>query len=153
MREVIQISRKEFYIIVGLCAGIIFLNSLDALIRVKDLDMFDMWIKGSNITTELIGKTSDEMYYTYLTMNLSKFFVRVITPIGLALHTYYALMKTGVNKSYVLIWSLLLVGSVLFSLLGESFITIFLVATVLLYIGLIIVMVTISKQLKNAQLL
>ena len=152
MRDIIQISRKEFYIVVGFCAAIIILNSIDAMFKVKDLDMFDFWLNNIN-PHQAIGETREEMYHTYLTMCLSNFFVRIITPIGFSLHTYYALLKTGINKSYVWIWSILLIASLVFSILGEKIITIFLIATGIGYIGLFIALYTLHKKLRNARML
>lgn len=152
MRERIELSKKQFYIVVGLCAVIILANSLESMIKVKDLGMFEMWLS-SSLNKAATMSEREELYRTYITMNLSNFFVRIITPIGLALHTYYALVKTGVNKSYVMIWILLLIGSIAFTIFNESLVSIFLIISMLSYGGLIGAMLFIGREIKYAEFL
>lgn len=140
-----EMPRRIFYIVVALCASIIMLNTLETMMRVKDTVMFDMWLADPNIASHVAGQTNQQLYSTYLTMCLSTYFVRVITPIGLALHSYYALVKGGISKMYVYLWSMLLIGTLILSIIGESFYSIFFIISGVCYVALLCVMVYIKR--------
>lgn len=150
MKENIEMSRSVFYIIVGLCAIIIMSTSLEAIIKAKDTGLFEMWLSNPKLNSELVGQTSEQLYSTYLTGCLSTFFVRVVTPMGLAIHSYLTLVKLRVNKLYVVIWTVLLVGSFIFSIIGESFYSVFFIISGICYLALVGVMIYLGKAIYNA---
>lgn len=149
MRDQIEMTRGVFYSLVGICALIIFSISLEAIFKVKDTAFFDMWLSNPNLNTAMIGETSEELYQTYLTMCMSSFFVKIITPIGLAIHSYITLTKLRVNKLYVVIWTVLLIGSFGFSIIGESFYTIFFLISSIGYLALILIILYLGKCIYN----
>ena len=150
MREQIEMSRTIFYIILGLCATVIIMASLEVIMKVKDTQLFEMWLLQPNIKLEAVGKTDNQMYSTYINMYLSTFLVRVVTPIGLAIHSYLTLSKLRVNKLYVNVWSVLLVGSFLLSILGEGYYSIFFIISGIAYVALVGMMIHLRKLLSNA---
>ncbi|MGM9987788.1 MAG: hypothetical protein ACI35O_11235 [Bacillaceae bacterium] len=151
MREQIEMPRGTFYIIAGTCAVIILLTSLEMLIRAKDTHLFEMWLSNSNGDISLLGQTNDELYRTYLNMCLSTFFVRVITPMGLALHSYVTLTKLRVSKLYVGIWILLLIGIFLLTTIGETFYSILFIISGIGYLILLLVMISLGKRLYDVR--
>ena len=151
MRDQIEMTRGVFYSLVGICALIIFSISLEAIFKVKDTAFFDMWLSNTNLNTAMIGETSEELYQTYLTMCMSSFFVKIITPIGLAIHSYITLTKLRVNKLYVVIWTVLLIGSFGFSIIGESWYSMFFIVSSIGYIALILMMIYLGKCIYNVR--
>lgn len=149
MRESIEMPKGIFYIIVGICAAIIMFTSLDIIFRTKDIDLFNMWLSSPNIISKFSGETTEQLYSTYIQMNLSIFFVRVVTPMAVAIHTYYTFTKLRVNKLYVVLWLLILIGSFLLSSLGEAYYSIFFILSGVGYIGLLLVMLHLGKSLNN----
>lgn len=151
MRDQIEMTRGVFYTIVGICAAIIFATSIEAIFKVKDTAFFEMWLSNPNLNTAMIGETTEELYQTYLTICMSSFFVKIITPIGLAIHSYVTLTKLRVNKLYVVIWTVLSIGSFGFSIIGESLYSIFFIVSSIGYIALILIMIYLGKCIYNVR--
>ena len=85
MRESIEMPKGIFYTIVTICSLIIMLTSLEILIKAKDAELFNMWLFSSNLGEDLLTKTTDELYSTYLNICMATFFIRVITPMAVAI--------------------------------------------------------------------
>lgn len=149
MRDQIEMTRGVFYTIVGICAVIILATSIEAIFKVKDTAFFEMWLSNPNLNAAMIGETTEELYETYLSMCMSSFFVKVITPIGLSIHSYMTLTKLRVNKLYIVIWTVLLIGSFGFSIIGESLYSIFFIVSSIGYIALILMMIYLGKCIYN----
>ena len=149
MRDQIEMPKGIFYGIIGICSLIILSISLEAIIKAKDTTIFDMWLSKPNLNTAIIGRTIEEKYSTYLSMCMSNFFIRIITPMGVAIHSYLTFIKLRVNKLYVIIWTVLLIGSFGFSIIGESFYTIFFLVGSIGYIALILMILYLGKCIYN----
>lgn len=149
MREQMEMPKGIFYGIVGVCALIIFATSLEAIIKAKDTTIFEMWLSNPNLNLSMMGETTEEIYSTYLSMCMSNFFVRIITPMGVAIHSYFTFTKLRVNKLYVIIWTVLLIGSFGFSIIGESLFTVFFLISSIGYIALILMILYLGKCIYN----
>lgn len=147
MRECIEMPKSIFYIIIGICSAIIMLTSIDILLRAKDTGLFDMWLANTNFSQEFLMQTQEQLYGEYIQMNISLFMVRVIAPMGIAIHTYFTFVKLRVNKLYIVLWSLILIGTFMMTSLGEQFYSIFFVMSGIGYLGLIITMIYLGKCL------
>lgn len=149
MKESIEMPKGIFYIIVGICSAIIMCTSLDMILRTKDIDLFNMWLTNPNIINKFSGENTEQLYSTYIQMNLSTFIVRVVTPMAVAIHTYYTFTKLRVNKLYVVLWLLIIIGSFLVSSLGEPYYSIFFILSGIGYLGLVLVMLHLGKSINN----
>ena len=129
MKTTVEMSKKTFYLIVGLCAVIIMMNSIESFIKAKDTGLFEAWLQNPNLNIDK-SQTINEMYSIYLTSCLSVFFIRIITPIALSLNSYFSLVKTGVNKLFVAIWMVLTIGLFFFTTLGETYFSIFFIISI-----------------------
>ncbi|MFR5264695.1 hypothetical protein [Clostridium sp.] len=156
MKDSIEMSKRSFYIIIGLCAVIIIMVSLETILMVKGNEIFELWKSNPNLVDKVVGSSVEEMYSIYLTMCLSMFFIKIITPIALTINTYFAFVKLRVNKLFVQIWIVLLIGLFAFTAIMENFYSIFFIVSTASYLGLVIVMlyfwVSINKR-KNEQVL
>lgn len=141
MRDSIDMSKKIYYIIVGLCALIIMTNSIETIFKVKDNGMFEFWRSNPSLSPEIAVKSTQEIYSVYLTMCLSMFFIKVITPIALAINAYFAFVKLRISKLFVQIWVVLLIGLFAFTSIGEGFFSIFFIISAMSYIGLVVIMI------------
>lgn len=137
-----------FYIIVAMCATIIMANSIETMMKVKDNGLFNMWLSDSQKSMNIIGQTTEQLYSTYLTMCLSTFFVRVIAPMALAMHSYFTYMKRGVNGLFIFIWTVLILGSAGFMVISEGLYSIFFIINILAYIILVICILYMIKFMK-----
>lgn len=149
MRESIEMPKNIFYLIVGICSAIIMLTSIDILFRSKDTELFNMWLSNKNFSQEFLTKTTEELFSEYLQMNISIFIVRVITPMAIAIHAYFTFTKLRVNKLYVVLWTLVSIGTFLLTSLGEQFYSIFFIMSGICYLILIGIMSYLGKYLYN----
>ena len=156
MRDSIELSKKNFYIVVMLCATIILMVSLETILMVKDNGMFELWSSNPNLVDKIGTSDVQEMYSVYLTMCLSMFFIKVITPMALAINTYLSFIKLKISKLFVQTWVVLLIGLFIFVALMEKFYSIFFmintIAYLLLLIKIICFWVAINRR-KNEQIL
>lgn len=149
MRESIEMPKRVFYTIVIICSFIIMLTSLEMLIKAKDLKLFNMWLSSSNLGKDLLVKTTDELYSTYLNVCIATFFIRVITPISVAIHSYFTFTRLRVNKMFVIIWFVIIIGTFILTFLGEQFYSIFFIGCTIGYLALIFIMSYLGKCIKN----
>lgn len=149
MRESIEMPKNIFYLIVGICSAIIMLTSIDILFRAKDTELFNMWLSNTNFSQEFLMKTKEELFSEYLQMNISIFIVRVVTPMAIAIHSYFTFTKLRVNKLYVVLWSLIAIGTFLLTSLGEQFYSIFFIMSGICYLILIATMSYLGKCIYN----
>lgn len=149
MQEQMEMPRGIFYLIVALCGTIITSTSLEVMIKAKDIGLFEMWLSNPMIKEGLIGQTNNQMYSTYMTLCLSTFFVRIIAPMGLAIHSYFTLTRLRINRLYVIIWSVLLIGTFILSIIGEAYISIFVIISGICYFALVFVMIYLGKCIYN----
>ncbi|MBU3133268.1 hypothetical protein KPL39_14370 [Clostridium gasigenes] len=149
MRESIEMPKKIFYLIVGICSAIIMLTSIDIILRAKDTELFNMWLSKTNSSQEFLMKTTEELFSEYLQMNISIFMVRAVTPMAIAIHAYFTFTKLRVNKLYVVLWSLISIGTFLLTSLGEQFYSIFFIMSGICYFILIAIMSYLGKCIYN----
>ena len=151
MRESIEMPKGTFYTIVAICAAIIMMTSMEMLIKAKDTDLFNMWLSTSNLGEDALSQTTKELFSTYLNVCISTFFVRVITPMAVAIHSYYTFTKLRVNKMFVIIWSVITVGAFALTFLGEQYFSVFFIGSGIGYLALILTMFYLGKCLKNVK--
>lgn len=149
MKENIQMTRSIYYLIVGLCATIIMSNSIETIIKVKDSGLFDLWLSNPNLNVDKIGQTKEQLYSIYLSMCLSVFVIRIITPIALAINSYFSFIKLRVNKLFVSIWIVLLIGLFAFTSLGETYYSIFFILSGVCYASLVFVLLYLGSEISK----
>ena len=148
MKDTIYMSKKIFYLIVSLCAVIIMANSIEAFIKAKDLGLFEAWLANPKLNIDR-SQNTNQIYSIYLTMCLSVFIMRVITPVALGINTYFAFIKTKVNKLFVFIWIVLLVGLFMFTSIGELHFSIFFIISAICHIGLLFIMIYLLEEINK----
>ena len=149
MRDSIEMSKGTFYTIAAICAVIIMLTSLEMLIKAKDTSLFNMWLSNGNLGEDLLTQTTNQLYSTYLNVCIATFFVRVITPMAVAIHSYFTFTKLRVNKLFVIIWSVIIVGAFALNAVTEQFYSILFIGCIIGYLALIFIMGYLGKCIKN----
>ena len=149
MKDNIAMSKSIYYGIVGLCAFIIMANSIEIFIKVKDIGMFELWLTNQSSNAEVAGLSQNNAYSVYLNLCLSIFLIKVITPVALAINTYFTFVKLGVSKLFVGTWSVLLIGLFVLNLISETFFSIFFVVSTIAYLILVIILFYLSKEINR----
>lgn len=151
MRESIEMPKGTFYTIATICTIIIMLTSLEMLIKAKDTGLFNMWLSNENLSEDLLTQTTNQLYSTYLNVCVATFFVRVITPMAVEIHSYFTFTRLRVNKLFVMIWSVIIVGAFVLTVLTEQFYSIFFIGSGIGYLALILTMIYLGKCLRNVK--
>lgn len=145
-----QLPQKHTYIILITVSVLILSLSLDTLMRVKDLALYDLWYKDM---AKEIGYSFEDAFSIYVTANISAYFFNVVIPMAFGIHTYLAYRKIRINSLFVFIWVVLLIGGALYVVttfaLGSIFYYINIVGYVVLIITILSLMSVISETKKR----
>lgn len=133
------------YIILISLSFIILVMSLEVMMRVKDVALFDLWY------TNQVELSRQAAFSVYVTGLLSVYFQSVIAPIVFGIHTYFAYVKIRVNKLFVFMWTVLLGGGLAMVIVNIQFDSIFYYIKVILYmilIGTVLSLIGVINQSK-----
>lgn len=150
MGESTGIGKGTFYLIVGLCGIIIMSYSLEAFIRAKDIGLFESWLSNPELNIDR-NQSMEQSYSVYLTMILSVFLIRVITPMALSLNTYFAFIKLKVNKLFILIWVSLIIGLFAFITIGQDYTSPFFIISGVCYLGILVTLAYLWNKINNGK--
>lgn len=129
-------------------AFIILSLSLDTMMRVKDLALYDAWY------TDMVGEIElgyDQSFSIYVTGNLAAYFFNVVIPMAFGVHTFFAYKKIRINGLFVFIWLVLLTGSALYVLMTFAFSSIFYYSTLLGYFFLILTVLSLTSIINETK--
>lgn len=148
MNSNIKLPQRQLYLILIFCSIIIFLNCIEVMIKVKDIDLYEEWIDSIPIPEDSNAEDID-YYQLYITTNLSHFFIKIIAPMVLGIYSYFAFKRTRINKIYVYIWTILLLGNLVFILVEQNFGSIFFYINTACYIILMITLLSLNRLMEN----
>jgi len=143
------LPKKHFYLILGPLAILIFILSIEILMRTKDVLLFEAFIaSNTNIPDNL---SSQELFNIYVTGNLSMYFQKIIIPIGLSIHTYFALIKLRINKLFVFMWTILAIGSLAYTITGLKFTNFLMYIYIVLYMVVVLTLLSLIDVISNSE--
>lgn len=134
MGNVDRLSKKNFYILVSLSGIIILLSSFEAILKVKDYELFLMWAK-DNFPQQSIDQL---LFNTYVTSELSIYLIKVLIPISISIMAFFALTRIRYSKIFVYVWIVLAMGGFAYTLFDLNLRSVFYYSILLLYILLTI---------------
>lgn len=137
MKGYTLLPKKHMYFILISCAVIIFSASLETMFRVKDYSLFSQWLLEIDMNHGL-EFTQEEYFSVYINANLSYFFLSVVVPMGLGIHTYFAHTKLRINGLFILIWVVLALGGLAYTVVEMNYYSIFFYVRIMGYIALLI---------------
>lgn len=150
MNSNIKLPQRELYFILIFCAIIIFLNSIEVMMKVKDMDLYEEWM--SQIEESNNPNEEDMDYYQlYLTWNLNSFLMKIIIPMALGIYSYFASKFLRINKIYVYTWTILLLASLAFTAIELKFDSIFYYINIICYIILAHTLLSLNKLINNGE--
>lgn len=146
----VKIPKKKYYIILILTSIIILSISLESLIRVKDLSLFNDWVTSNEISISSDYEYRDA-FNSYLVLVLITMFVKIVIPVALSIHSYFAYTRIGINKLFVFIWSVLLLGGLAYEIIGFNLSSIFFYISIIIYLALIITIFSLYSVIDNTK--
>jgi len=135
MKGYTKLPIKQFYRIVIPLGLVILLVSLETFAYVKDGFAFERWLL--TIQDHYVGLSDKDLFTIYVNGNIALYFQKIIIPMGLGVHSYFAYKSMRINKLFVFIWVILLGGSIAYSILGSFEVTVLLILSVLLQVFVI----------------
>lgn len=131
MEDLRRLPKTAFYRIITACGILITLSSIEILAKAKDLDYFNYVNQG------LSAQGSPSLSYgDFIVSMLAVYVGRVILPVGLALNTYFALIKTGYNRIFIWSWGIFTLAALAFHLLSLELSSIFYYLFIICYLWL-----------------
>ncbi|WP_422487075.1 hypothetical protein [Gudongella sp. DL1XJH-153] len=134
MSEKNHLPLKKFYILLFITSILVLVASIEALILVKDGDLFLQWAHDNFPDT-----TPDSILFTqYVSSNLSIYFLKVLIPASIATVAFITATKARFTPIVVYIWIVLSFGGLAFTTADMNFQSIFFYINGLFYTGLIL---------------
>lgn len=145
----VKLPKKQFYTLIAALGVILFALSAEVMIRVKDILLFEQWYDealGSGLTAGY-----EELFDVYLSLNLSDFFFKAIVPMLMGIYSYFAYVKIRINKLFVFIWTVLLVGAAAYIAVGRNFSSVFYYIILALYIVAVFTVLSLIKVIDDSK--
>lgn len=139
-----KLPTKKLYLILLSCALIIFISSLETMIKVKDTMLFNDWVESN----QLIGDNA-LLLNDYISINLSIFFSKIIIPVIFAIYTYYAYIKIRINQLYVFIWTVLNLGGLAYTVVELRLDSIFCYFNILGYVIMLLTLLSLIDVIRE----
>ncbi len=139
-----KLPTKKLYLILLSCALIIFITSLETMLRVKDSTLFDSWLSSN----QLVGDKA-QFLNDYISINLSIFFSKIMIPVIFAIYTYYAYIKIRINQLYVFIWTVLNLGGLAYTVIELRLDSIFYYINILGYIIMLLTLLSLVDIIRE----
>lgn len=148
MKEYTKLPKKQLYLILVPLGILILALSLEVLMNVKDYELFTQWMARIQNDESF---SEEELFNIYISGNMSMYFIKIIIPIGLSIHTYFSYTKIRINKLFVFMWTVLLVGSAAYALAGFNLTSVFSYIYIVLYAVVIYAVLSLSTVISNNQ--
>lgn len=145
-----KMHKSKFYLILIFTSLIILSISIESLIRVKDISIFESWIKTNNISLTSDYEL-DQAFNSYISFILTTMFLKLTIPMALSIHSYFAYTRIRINKLFVFIWTVLLLGGLAYEIVGFNIVSVFFYINIITYIILIITINSLSSDIDKSK--
>lgn len=141
-----KIPKSKYYIILVLTSIIILSISIESMFRAKDLSLFENWLSINNIKT-INDYEFKQAFNSYIVIILSNMFFKIIIPASLSIYSYFAYTRIGINRLFVFIWTVLLLGGLAYEVISFNIGSIFFYINIIAYVALAITIVSLGSLL------
>ncbi len=129
---------------------IIAFSSIEVLMRVKDGNLFEAWqqavISSGDYDTGFTPGMDE-----YVGVEMFKYIFKIIIPMGFGLLTFLTYKKLRLNRLFVFIWSVLLLGGLAYTFFELNFASIFYYLIIAGYLVLIVTVLSLSNEISNTK--
>ncbi|MDW7661182.1 MAG: hypothetical protein SCL54_07075 [Bacillota bacterium] len=139
-----KMPRKHLYIILFTVASVILFASIEVMIKVKDLTLYETWAKSTMGITE-------SSFNIYVTTQLSSYFTKIIIPMIFGVYTYFAYIKIRVNSLFVFMWSVLIIGSFGYNISDLNYGSIFFYGYIIGYFVLLMTVLSLLQIIQDSK--
>lgn len=135
---------KQMNIILFTVASVILFASIEVMIKVKDLTLYETWANNT------IGIT-ESSFNIYVTAQLSSYFTKIIIPMIFGVYTYFAYIKIRVNSLFVFMWSILIIGSLGYNISDLNYGSIFFYGYIFGYLVLLMTVLSLLQIIQDSK--
>jgi hypothetical protein len=114
MQGFVKLPKKHLYLILVFSSLVIFMSSLEVIVKVKDIEHYKNWLQ----LIDVVGE-DPQSYQLYVSLQLAHFFSKIIIPMIFALYTYVVYLKIRLNNLYIFMWAILLIGALAYNVFGK----------------------------------
>lgn len=137
-----KLPKRHFYILVSLLGFIILLLSLEIMMIVKDISLYDKWFNDAFAAG--VQLDYNHAYSVYVSTNLASYFQKIIVPMMLGTHAYFAYIKLRINKLFVFIWTVLMLGSLAYIAVELNFGSVFYYLEIVSHVVVVITLISLT---------
>lgn len=139
-----KMPKKHLYIILFTVASVILFASIEVMIKVKDLTLYETW------ANDTIG-IAESSFSIYVTAQLSSYFTKIIIPMIFGVYTYFTYIKIRVNTLFVFMWSVLIIGSFGYNISDLNYRSIFFYGYILGYFVLLMTVLSLLQIIQDSK--
>ena len=143
-----RLSLKHLNIILIASAAIILSSSLEVLIRVKDSGLFEIW-KENALLAGFFTQNNPPTFDDYVVGEMFRYMFRIIIPIGFSLFSYYTYKKLRLNRLFIFVWSVLLLGGMAYTFFELNFNSIFYYIVLIGFVVMLITVLSLNEEIRN----
>lgn len=144
----VKISEKNYRPILIFTSLLILSISLESLFRVKDISFFEEWMDFNNISMDS-EYSLEEVFNSYLVLNIINMLIKIVIPVALSIHSYFAFTRIGINQLYIVVWMIFLSVGLVYEIIGLNYGSIFFYINIIGYIILIIKIFSFNSLINN----
>lgn len=145
-----KLPKLQLWIILIVVSILLLSMSLDTMMKVKDITLYDTWYK-EMITSEN-DLTYDDAFNIYVTGNIAVYFLRIIVPMAFGIHTYFAYSKIRINKLFIFIWVVLLLGNAAYIAVNKEYQSVLYYMNLILHGALIMTTLSLSDVINQQKI-
>lgn len=133
MRNNTNSAKNKFYPILILCGGIILIASIQVLIKTKDKDLFDIWLKLNYGDIQY----NNTLFQEYVAVNITTYYIKIMSPLIILLTSFLTVRKFRLTPFYLYMWIILSFGGLAYNLVGLNYNSAFFYLNIAFYLSLI----------------
>ncbi|NLY45962.1 MAG: hypothetical protein GX053_08270 [Tissierella sp.] len=145
-----KIPKSKYYLILIFTSIIILSISLESIFRAKDLSLFENWLDINNMTP-VDDYDFNQGFNSYIVIILSNMFLKIMIPASLSIYSYFAYIRIRINRLFIFIWTVLLLGGLAYEVVGLNIGSIFFYINIIAYIGLILTIVSLDSLIDRSK--
>lgn len=145
-----KIPKSRYYLILIFTSIIILSISLESIFRAKDLSLFENWLDINNMTP-VDDYDFNQGFNSYIVIILSNMFLKIMIPASLSIYSYFAYIRIRINRLFIFIWTVLLLGGLAYEVVGLNIGSIFFYINIIAYIGLILTIVSLDSLIDRSK--
>jgi hypothetical protein len=150
MNSYAKFPKRQLYIILIAVAFIIFISSIEVLMRVKDQTLFELW-KSAVINSGAYPEGFNPTFDDYAGAEMFRYLFKIAIPMGFGLLTYITYQKLRLNRLFIFIWTVLLMGGMAYTFFELNFSSVFFYLVIAGYLVLIITVLSLTEEMRSTK--